>query len=388
MLRALRIAWDRTGHTSPNPPVGAVIAMSGKIIAEGGTMPCGSSHAEIVALSSAGDPRGADMYVTLEPCSHYGRTPPCVESIIAAGIKRVICPVMDPNPLVSGKGFAALRNAGVLVSMMPGMAEAAVDLLRPFKKFISRKKPHVIYKYAAGLDGRIASVTGDSKWISCDRSRMIVHRLRAKCDAVIVGANTFIKDDPALTVRLGDFREKCGDAGGPAVMIGRENYFLRSLVEVDVSEYRQPLRVLMGLPDRAHQSARLFHDDNFIVYARRSDCDDRWVDRFGKNLVALDARDGMELANMALSDLQGRGVLIALLEGGGTLAGSFLDSGNIDQYMCFISPRVFGAGVHAMNAKGSRDVASSARLYDQSAVMIDDDLLYSAYSEPFNFERM
>ena len=276
MEAALKIAFRQMGVTSPNPPVGAVIVRDGAVIATGGTGPCGTCHAETDALSRAeGKCAGAEMYVTLEPCSHYGRTPPCTEAIIRAGIRRVYIPVLDPNPLVSGKGVAGLRAAGIEVLLMEEMAGPAIDLLRPFRKYILRHRPFILSKSAVTLDGRIAAKGGDSRWISSEHSRYIMHRVRAKVDAIIVGKTTFVHDNPALNVRLGSF-----DPGVAAwfrehepVMAGRKNFLLGSLMAGEIGDPHAPLRIVIGLPGEVDRSRAMFADGNYLFFERREAAD-------------------------------------------------------------------------------------------------------------------
>lgn len=398
MELALRIAYDRMGTTSPNPPVGAVIVKDGVILATGGTGPWGTHHAEKAALIAAGPAAGdADMYVSLEPCSHHGKTPPCTEAIIRAGIRKVIIPILDPNPLVSGRGVAELRGAGVEVVFTEDMADGAVDMLRPFRKYILRKRPFILSKSAVTLDGRIAAVSGDSKWISSEISRYLTHRIRAKVDAVIVGKNTFMCDNPSLTVRLDSFS---GEAGSyfqehRPLILGRDNFFLRSLAAEPVTEFSQPLRVVMGLPERIETGSNLFSDDNYIFYERR-DVAERLaerspgfrevLDRFNNRL--LDVAGPGEGVAAVLADLAERNVTMALLEGGGRLTGSFFDAGEIDQFLYIITPKIVGDGVPSLVGKGADSIAAAARLRDVSVMPVGEDLLYTGYREPYHFEML
>lgn len=201
MKRALTLARKGIGRTSPNPSVGCVIVKDGVIVGEGWHRKAGTPHAEVHALNMAGDAaRGADVYVTLEPCCHTGATPPCTKALIQSGVRRVFAGMRDPNPRVSGGGLAALENAGIETSC--GLLENACRALnRPFIKHVTTGYPFVTYKCAMTLDGKIASVTGESRWISCEESRKYVHRMRAHNDAVMVGVDTILADNPQLTVR-------------------------------------------------------------------------------------------------------------------------------------------------------------------------------------------
>ena len=201
MERAISLAKLALGQVSPNPAVGAVIVKDDDVIGQGYTQPPGSSHAEIMALKEAGErARGAVMYVTLEPCCHYGRTPPCTKAIIAAGIKEVHAAMIDPNPLVNGKGLKELEKAGIK-TFLGEHADDASEIIESYVKFITTGRPFVTIKFAMSLDGKIATRSGDSKWISSDESRRYVHFLRYTSDAVMVGVNTVLIDDPQLTSR-------------------------------------------------------------------------------------------------------------------------------------------------------------------------------------------
>ena len=201
MARAIALARHAVGSVSPNPPVGAVIVKDGHIVGEGFTQPPGYAHAEVIALAQAGeDARGAEMYVTLEPCAHQGRTPPCVTSIIASGIRRVHIAALDPNPRTDGRGVAELEQNNVSVILREGSPES-LSLIEAFAKHITTGMPFVTAKFAMSLDGKIATRSGDSKWISSAAARKHTHTLRAGVDAIMVGIGTAIADDPQLTVR-------------------------------------------------------------------------------------------------------------------------------------------------------------------------------------------
>jgi diaminohydroxyphosphoribosylaminopyrimidine deaminase / 5-amino-6-(5-phosphoribosylamino)uracil reductase len=392
METALKVAFRQMGLTSPNPPVGAVIVRDGAVIATGGTGPCGTCHAETDALTRAqGKCAGAEMYVSLEPCSHYGRTPPCTEAIIRAGVRRVFIPALDPNPLVSGKGVAGLRSAGIDVVLMEEMAESAVDILRPFRKYILRHRPFILSKSAVTLDGRIAAKGGDSRWISSEHSRYLIHKIRAKVDAIIVGKTTFVHDNPSLNVRLGSF-----DPGVAAwfrerepLMAGRRNFMLRSLMTEEIDDPHAPLRIVIGLPREIDRSSALFADGNYLFFERR-EAADRIVREGGKldglNLHLVDAASPLEEIHAIQEELHRRGIMFVLLEGGGRLAGSFLDAGEIDQFLYIITPKIAGDGVPSLAAAGVESISDALVLKDVSMVPVQDDLLYCGYREPYHFE--
>ncbi|TFH38232.1 MAG: bifunctional diaminohydroxyphosphoribosylaminopyrimidine deaminase/5-amino-6-(5-phosphoribosylamino)uracil reductase RibD, partial [Chrysiogenales bacterium] len=339
----------------------------------------------------------ADMYVTLEPCSHYGKTPPCTAAIIRSGIARVYIPILDPNPRVSGRGVAELKDAGIEVIFTGDMAEYAIDMIRPFKKYILRKHPFIISKSAVTLDGRIAALSGDSRWISSEYSRYLTHRLRARVDAVIIGKNTFLHDNPSLTVRLESFSDNASgffDREAPR-LIGRNNYFLRSLASEQVDDVRQPLRVVIGIPPDIDLTRAIFADDNYLFFERR-EIADRMIrsnpgfsETLGRiNCRLVDAPGPREEIHAILDYLSERGVMMALLEGGGRLAGSFLDANEIDQYFYIITPKIIGNGLPSLSGAGADSIGGALTLKDVSWMPVNDDLIYNGYREPYHFEML
>jgi diaminohydroxyphosphoribosylaminopyrimidine deaminase / 5-amino-6-(5-phosphoribosylamino)uracil reductase len=398
MELALKIAFERMGKTSPNPPVGAVIVKDDLIIATGGTGPFGSSHAETVAIKAAGGTcAGTDLYVSLEPCNHYGKTPPCTAAIIRAGIARVFVPALDPNPLVSGKGVAELEKAGVEVVFMEDMAGLAVDVIRPFHKYIMRHRPFVLSKSAVTLDGRIAAKTGDSRWISSDYSRYLTHRLRSKVDAIVIGKNTFTSDNPSLNVRLDSFSDEVVRFfnGVEPAMMGRENFLLKSLFGEAVTGPRDPLRIVIGLPEKIDPACNIMADDNYLFFECREKAEGivkSWKPAAemlaAGRLHLVDAATPVEEVRAVAEELARRGVMFVLLEGGGGLAGSFLDAGEIDQFLYIITPRIAGAGVPPISGIGVDTIADSLVLRDVSMMPVKEDLIYTGYREPYHFEMM
>ncbi len=283
MGRAIQLAASVRSATTPNPWVGAVLvtADGSTVVGEGATAPPGGAHAEVTALRQAGEAaRGATLYTTLEPCSHYGRTPPCIEAIIDAGVVRVVIGVEDPDPQVAGRGLAALAAARVDVTLGVAAAEVS-DQLAPYLKHRTTGQPWVVLKMAASLDARTAAPDGTSRWITGEEARRDVHRLRAESDAVLVGAGTVRADDPELTVRLGDG-----------------------------VEHPQPLRVVLG---RAPGSARVH--------------------------PALELSGDL---GQVLDELGRRGVLQVLVEGGARVAHDFHAAGLVDRYVLYLAPVFFG----------------------------------------------
>ena len=398
MEKALAAAYGNIGKTSPNPSVGAVIVKDGLIISEGVTCPYGQSHAEIMAIASAGDRApGADMYISLEPCDHQGNTPPCTKAMIEAGIAGVYIPILDPNPLVSGKGVKRLTDAGVRVQFLHEYESHAADLIRPFKKYILRKKPFVIGKSALTLDGRIAAPSGDSKWITSEFSRYLVHRLRAKVDAVMVGKNTFAKDRPGLRATPNKFGEEIRRhySDNSWEINGRYNFFLDSLLKDESRDFNQPLRIIAGLPEDINPEDDFFWQGDHLIFENKKSLD-RLITK-NKDLKSILGRldiaeleDGSpaEAVQSMLEFLYKRGIMLILLEGGSVLNGSFYDAGEIDQYLYFIAPRIAGGGLSPVSGTGAAVISDSLRLHDVSSVMIRDEVLITGYKEPYNFESM
>jgi diaminohydroxyphosphoribosylaminopyrimidine deaminase / 5-amino-6-(5-phosphoribosylamino)uracil reductase len=385
----LRIAFNRIGMTSPNPPVGSVIVKNGEILSIGGTSTYGDDHAEIVALKNASsctqisDLKGSEIYITLEPCNHHGKTPPCTEAIIDAGISRVLIPILDPNPLVRSRGVERLRSAGIEVILMKEHYNSAFDIIRPFDKYIKTGEPFIINKSAVSLDGRLSTLTGDSRWISSEYTRYLSHKLRAKVDAIIVGKNTLVNDNPSLNIRFdsyssevqGYFREN------ELKINGRDNYFINGLINFEISDYNQPLRVAVGLPEYLDDSYNILADDNYLIYAT----DDEICNYKGKtelNIVEIPGETPVERINFIVRDLGSRGVIMAMLEGGGGLAGSFFHAGKIDQFMYIITPRIFGSGISPVNSAGVEKVSDSLKLHDITSAMIMDEVIYTGYKNP------
>jgi diaminohydroxyphosphoribosylaminopyrimidine deaminase/5-amino-6-(5-phosphoribosylamino)uracil reductase len=319
MRLALRLARKGLGTTSPNPMVGAVAVKGKTIVGRGYHHRAGEPHAEILALRQAGTrARGATLYLNLEPCDHFGRTPPCTRAILEAGIRRVVAGMKDPNPLVSGGGIRRLRRAGVRVDV--GVLEKECrELNAPFCKFITRKRPFVILKAAASLDGKVATRSGDSRWISSEVSRNYVHRLRQAMDAVMVGIGTVLKDDPLLTVRL---------PGG--------------------KKPRQPLRVIVDSRLRIplhSQLVRTAREYPTLVAATQAASLSRRQRLAAANvevaIIAKDVRGHVSLRGL-MKELARRGVVSLLLEGGSTLNASALKERVVDRVLFFLAPKIIG----------------------------------------------
>ena len=396
MEMALSISYQQMGRTSPNPPVGAVVARDGRVLGSGGTCSYGCDHAEVMAISNTRkngfNPAGAEIYVTLEPCNHYGKTPPCTEGIISSGIRKVYLPVLDPNPLVAGKGVRRLREAGIEVEILERYSDASADLLRPFKKIIETGRPFVLNKCAETLDGRIAASSGDSRWISSPASRLLVHRLRNRVDAIIIGKNTLAGDNPKLTVRLQDFSEEESSEcmRSADILLGRDNYMLRSLLAAGETDIRDPLRVVIGLPEDIKGDEAVFHDKNHHAFITEDDYNS--FVKAGKsgilngiNISVIDTNDRIAVVDKVLCSLGEKGVMFAMVEGGGAINASFLESNSTDQFMYIISPRIAGGGIPVINGSGPEHMADSLRLNDVTACMLGGDMLFTGYRKKSGF---
>jgi len=353
MRMACRLALKAAGKTSPNPMVGAVLVRDGKIVGRGFHRFAGADHAEIVAVKRAGArAQGATLYLNLEPCVHQGRTPPCAPVLIRAGIKEVVVGMEDPNPLVAGRGLAALRRAGIVVRS--GILRAECEQLNEaFIKYITRKLPFVTLKLAASLDGRIATASGDARWVTGSAARHEVHRLRNRLDAVLVGAGTVLADDPRLTCRV---------AGG-----------------------RDPWRVILDGRLRIPLDARLLHgrarEKNIIITgSRASSRKIRALESLGAQVWRFDLRGGLIPWTPVLKRLASFGIMSVLVEGGAATAASALRDRAVDKLLLFYAPKIFGGDGRSMiDSVGVTRVRRAIRLQRIELVKLGEDLLVSGY---------
>ena len=358
LRRALRLAEGGRGAVSPNPLVGAVVARGGEVIGEGFHAELGGLHAERAALEDCrargNDPAGAAIYVTLEPCAHHGRQPPCADAILEAGIGRVVYASDDPSEKASGRGPGMLRDGGVEVEAAAGaVAAEARRLNQPFRKHARIGLPHVHLKTAMSLDGRVATASGDSKWISGEASRALVHRWRAEADAVAVGIGTALADDPLLTARAPDVR-------------------------------RQPFRVVFD------SAARLPGDSRLLASAGESPVilvtepgrvsEQRFAELRGRDVDVLVAGGAAPAeGGLAALEILGRnGVTSVLLEGGPTLAGAFIEAGEVDRLSVFVAPVVLGGGRPASEGEGPSLVAEARRALSMQSRAVGEDVLIDA----------
>ena len=335
MRMALALAERGRGHVGPNPMVGAVIVRDGRVLAQGWHHVCGSLHAERDALASCSESvGGATMYVTLEPCCHHGKQPPCTDAIIAAGISRVVMAMTDPNPLVAGHGAAILREHGIEVTS--GVLEAeARHLNRIFIKYITTRSPWVVLKWAMTLDGRIAAVSGDSKWVSGEQSRRLVHELRGRYMGIVAGKGTVLADDPMLNCRLNGMR--------------------------------QPVRV--------------------IVDSKASMPPDCQLARTAREYRTVSCcADGMVDIEDMLGQLGAMGLDSVLVEGGGELNWSLVRAGLVDEFYVFVAPKIVGgrAAKGPVGGSGFGTMAAACGLRVDSVEMVGEDILIHGFSSKYD----
>jgi diaminohydroxyphosphoribosylaminopyrimidine deaminase/5-amino-6-(5-phosphoribosylamino)uracil reductase len=353
MKRALHLAEKGRGRTSPNPLVGAVLVKRGKVVGEGYHARAGESHAEIVAIKKAGEKaKGATLYVNLEPCSHYGKTPPCAPAVIEAGVRKVIVGIEDPNPLVKGRGLALLKQAGLDVKV--GLLEKECHRLNEaFCKYIVQHEPFIILKMAATLDGKLATRSGESQWITGETSRRFVHRLRDQVDGVVVGIGTVLKDDPMLTARI---------RGG-----------------------RDPYRIVFDSRLRIPENAKVvdLSPSKTIVATTGMGSRDKMerLRKKGVRILISDSKSGKVDLKVSLLKLGEMGMMSLLLEGGSQLSGSFLDQRLIDKILLFLSPKLIGdpEAPGIFGGPGVAHLKEAIPLRDLKVRKIGDDILVEGY---------
>ena len=356
LMRAIELAERGRGRTSPNPLVGAVVVKEGRVLGEGWHHAAGLPHAEREALADCSeDPAGATMYVSLEPCCHHGRTPPCTDAIVEAGIARVVVGSDDPTEHASGRGLGILRDEGVKVDLAVGAPAHAARLLnQPFRKHVKTGRPHVLFKSAMTLDGKIATSTGDSQWISGEQSRAISHRWRAEVDAVAVGIGTALADDPLLTARIEGVE-------------------------------RQPARVVFDSEGRLPASSQLVRSARdvplYVVCSRgASRASTDALEAAGAEVIVAPGENEGARVRSALSELGACGIQSLLLEGGPHLAGAFLDAGEVDEMRVFVAPIVAGGrGARSpIEGQGFQLIGAARRALGREAEEIGDDVLIIA----------
>lgn len=353
MEKALVLAAKALGRTSPNPLVGCVIVRDGAIIGEGYHQKAGTPHAEIHALKAAGAlAQDATMYVTLEPCSHYGRTPPCVDAVIDSGIRRVVIAMSDPNPLVSGNGIKKLREAGIQADIGI-LSDKARHLNEAFIKSITTGLPFVTYKTAVTMDGKIATSTGDSRWVSSEQSRRIVQQYRNDMDVIMVGSKTVIQDDPQLTCRLPDGRD-------PVRVIVDGKLQISEAAKVLASSPSSPCIIATTSAASAGKIAAMRKLPHVEIWQ-------------------YDAQRHVPLPQL-LGDLVKRGWTSVLLEGGGALAGKLIQEYLVDKLEFFIAPKIIGGnGPSPLSGLDIHSMSQAIPLHNVTVAMVDKDVHISAY---------
>lgn len=352
MRKAMRLARKGEGSTSPNPLVGAVVVKQENIVGEGFHHQFGGPHAEVFALNSAGsNAYGSDLYVNLEPCNHFGKTPPCVDRVIESGITRVVISNRDPNPIVNGAGLKKLRDAGISIET-DVLADDGEKLNEAYFKFVRTGKPFVILKWAQSLDGRIATRSFDSNWISNVKSRRKVHQLRKSVDAVLVGSGTLNHDDPQLTVRH--------------------------------VKGKQPWRIVVTDNLDVPIESKLFSDKfktKTVIFSTESDA--KKIARFeslGVNLEILkNGIGGDSTFNQILEWMSKKNLISLLVEGGKSMITSFIKTGLADKLMIFIAPKLIGEGIEAVGDLAIQTMMDSAELKMVTHKKYGTDILVEGY---------
>jgi diaminohydroxyphosphoribosylaminopyrimidine deaminase/5-amino-6-(5-phosphoribosylamino)uracil reductase len=356
LTRAIELAERGRGHVSPNPLVGAVLARDGERIGEGFHRALGAPHAEVEAIRAAGEAlRGTTMYISLEPCCHHGRTPPCTDAIVRAGIVRVVVAAEDPSAHASGRGLGILRDEGVEVVVADGeLAERARLQNQPFRKHARSGRPWVLFKSAMTLDGKVATRLGDSHWISGEQSRKLAHRWRAECDAVAVGIGTALADDPQLTARV-------------------------------ESVSRQPRRIVFDSLARLPLDSQLVQGASrtpltvVVSRAARRAATDA-LETHGADVIVATGEHEPARVRSALDQLGTTGVGSILLEGGPHLAGAFLDAQEVDEIRLFLAPLVLGGRTarDPLEGEGVEAIADAVRALTLECARVDEDLLITS----------
>jgi diaminohydroxyphosphoribosylaminopyrimidine deaminase/5-amino-6-(5-phosphoribosylamino)uracil reductase len=360
MQMALDLAKKGEGFTSPNPMVGAVIVKDGAVIGKGYHRAAGEPHAEVDAIDTAGSlARGATLYVTLEPCNHTGRTPPCTEKIIGAGIRHVVAAMKDPNPDVKGGGLEYLKNRGIKTTV--GICEDHAKRLNEFFiKYTRTKRPFTILKCASTLDGRIATKSGDSKWVTGEAAREFVHRLRHAVDAIMVGVNTVEKDNPSLTTRLAS----------------RPKYF-KSL---------DPTRIILDTHLRISETAkllRLHSDSDTILVTGPSVSNDKKarIEKTGARIIESPLKDGRIDLDRLMDRLGSLGITSLLIEGGSRVVASALSEGIVEKIMFFFAPKILGGddGIPICKGPGADAMDRCIPVKDIHVRRFGNDIMIQGY---------
>ena len=372
MQRAIALAKKGAGFVNPNPMVGCVVVKDNEIIAEGYHEYYGGLHAERNALThTTADCKGATLYVTLEPCCHHGKTPPCTDIIIEKGIKKVVVGLLDPNPLVSGKGISILQNAGIEV--VTGVeVDKIKELNKVFLKYIKTKRPYVILKTAMTLDGKIASYTGDSKWITNEKSRKLVHKLRSEMMGIVAGIGTVKADNPMLNCRLEgqqttDNRQQSVRQPIRIIVDTKASISLDSNIVKTANEYRTILAISRDVTPVASKQTT----DN----SQQSKINE--LESFNVEILQCEEKDGRVDINDLMVKLGEKGIDSLLLEGGSCLNAAFLEAGCVDEVYAFIAPKIIG-GEHSKSPIGGKgiELMKDAITFDKVEIeQIENDIL-------------
>ena len=354
MQRSLQLAEQGMFGAHPNPMVGCVLVKNDKIVGEGWHVRAGEAHAEVNAIRDAGDAaRGATAYVTLEPCSHHGKTPPCCDALLEAGISQVVVAHEDPNPKVDGKGIERLQNAGVIVRSGLMRLEAS-QLVAGFLSRIERGRPRVQLKIACSLDGRIAMANGESQWITGVEARLDVQRLRARAGAIMTGIGTVLADDPSLTVRKAALNP----------------------------HDRQPLRVILDSDLRTPLAAKMLALPGATLIFCNSDADADGLSDAGAEVVKVHADDGLVDMSSVLQELADRGINDLLVEAGPTIAGRLIEQKRVDEFVIYQAPHILGSETMGMfNTPSWKELANRQALTITDVVQVGNDTRITAIPE-------
>ncbi|TCS81067.1 bifunctional diaminohydroxyphosphoribosylaminopyrimidine deaminase/5-amino-6-(5-phosphoribosylamino)uracil reductase RibD [Tepidibacillus fermentans] len=353
MQLAIDMAQRTKGQTSPNPIVGAVVVNNGRIVGLGTHLKAGEPHAEIHALNMAGEmAKGSTLYVTLEPCSHYGKTPPCAERIIKEKVKRVVISNVDPNPLVAGKGIELMKNAGIEV-VVGVLEKEAKRLNETFYKYITSQRPFVTVKTAMTLDGKIATFTGNSQWITGEKARRYVHQLRHEHDAIMVGIGTVLKDNPSLTVRM----EQLGI---------------------------QPIRVVIDTTLKIPMDSKLILDQQAPtwIFTTEQASEEKVEKLKDMGIKVVQTKGDKDVPLKEVLHYLGRNQITSVLvEGGSSLVGRLFDERLIDKYIAFIAPKLIGgsSSLTSIGGKGIENMSDAVQLIDITIERYENDICITGY---------
>lgn len=349
LKETLRLAKKGAGWSNPNPMVGCVIVKNGRIISRGYHKKAGEVHAEIDALNNAKtDAKNATLYVNLEPCSHYGKTPPCVNAIIKAGVTRVVCPFIDPNPKVQGNGIRILQKAGIQV-ITGILTEEAKSLNEAYLNFHIKKRPYIVLKFAVSLDGKIATRSGNSKWISNEKARRFARILRSNYQAILVGINTVITDNPHL--------------------------------DVQIKGKKDPIRIILDSRLRIPLNSYVLKDNNVLIATTKYADKKKKQQLIERNIPMVVYNSKKIQLKELLNDLVKREIISVLVEGGSEVLGDFLDKKLVDKVYVFSAPILIGGekAISAISGKGVKSISEAVKLKQVTRKFLSDNILTMGY---------